>query len=98
MDMTTVIIFGALLWIITDNTTTNRKIDVLHRKLHLICEHLEIEDNQHQRAVEKVKRALRQDRPITALKILRKATGMGLKDAKERIERYQREMDAEDGE
>jgi len=66
-----------------------RKIREIDTKLNAIIKHLEIKYSPYDNLPVEIDEALKANKRIKAIKIYRKFTGAGLKEAKEFIDKYQ---------
>ena len=68
-----------------------RRLALLERKIDAICEHLGIEQNQ---PLDKVHEEIVMGRKISAIKLYREQTRVGLKEAKEAVDAMEAQMKA----
>lgn len=94
MDIAAILIL--LVGVLIAVGTVERKVDRadrrtarVERKLDLIIEHLEIETDTLGPGLDNVRALLRDGKKIPAVKAYREATGVGLKEAKEAVDRIE---------
>ncbi|MFD7299219.1 ribosomal protein L7/L12 [Streptomyces sp. NPDC059897] len=97
MDIAAILII--LVGVLITAGTVERKVDRVNRrtvrverKLDLIIEHLGIETDTLGPGLDDVRALLRDGKKIPAIKAYREATGLGLKEAKDEVDRIESEL------